>query len=90
MILTTTPTVEGKAIRQYLGIVTGHAKFNDFVGTRRAFRDKALAEMSQEALLKGADAVVGVHLDFALSEVSSGGHHSNREFTASGTAVKLR
>ena len=91
MILTTTPTVEGEAIREYLGIVSGRARVMELIGKSwRTSRNEALAEMSREALLKGADAVVGVHLDLALSEVRGGDSPSSREFTASGTAVKLR
>lgn len=54
-------------------------------GLRQA-RESALAELRQEALALGADAVVGVDLDY--SEISGGGK-SMLFLVASGTAVKL-
>ena len=106
MILTTTPTVEGKSIREYRGIVTGEAivganilkdifaGIRDIVGGRstayekelRRSRETALAELSEEARMKGADAVVGIDLDYEV--VVSGG--SMLMVAASGTAVRLR
>ena len=106
MILTTTPTVEGKTIREYRGIVTGEAivganilkdifaGIRDIVGGRstayekelRRSRETALAELSEEARIKGADAVVGIDLDYEV--VGSGG--SMLMVAASGTAVRLR
>lgn len=62
MLLTTTPNVEGKTIRQYHGIVTGEAILGanifrdifagvrDIVGGRSAGYEKALAEARQTAL----------------------------------------
>ncbi|MYA30530.1 MAG: heavy metal-binding domain-containing protein [Gammaproteobacteria bacterium] len=106
MILTTTPTVEGKTIREYRGIVTGEAivganilkdifaGIRDIVGGRstayekelRRSRETALAELSEEARMKGADAVVGIDLDYEV--IGSGG--SMLMVAASGTAVRLR
>ena len=106
MILTTTPTVDGKTIREYRGIVTGEAivganilkdifaGIRDIVGGRssayekelRRSRETALAELSEEARMKGADAVVGIDLDYEV--VGSGG--SMLMVAASGTAVRLR
>ena len=106
MILTTTPTVEGKTIREYRGIVTGEAivganilkdifaGIRDIVGGRstayekelRRSRETALAELSEEARMKGADAVGGIDLDYEV--VGSGG--SMLMVAASGTAVRLR
>ena len=106
MILTTTPTVEGKTIREYCGIVTGEAivganilkdifaGIRDIVGGRstayekelRRSRETALAELSEEARMKGADAVVGIDLDYEV--IGSGG--SMLMVAASGTAVRLR
>lgn len=53
----------------------------------RDARKAALAELRQEALDLGADAVVGVDLDY--SEISGGGK-SMLFLVASGTAVKLQ
>ena len=103
MIITTTPSVEGRPIRDYLGIVTGEAilganLFKDFgasirdvVGGRSAgyekdlkkARETALAEMQEVTEALGANAVVGVDLDY---ETLKG---SMLMVTASGTAVKV-
>ena len=102
MIVTTTPSVEGRAIRDYLGIVTGEAilganifrdlfaGIRDIVGGRSAAyeqelakaRRTALEEMEAEAARRGADAVVGVDLDYEVI-------NNMLMVTASGTAVRL-
>lgn len=69
------------------------ASFTDMIGGRagtyesklREGREMALREMMQEAMSVGADAVVGVDLDYEV--VGQGG--SMLMVTASGTAVKL-
>lgn len=103
MIVTTTPTIEGKTIGEYYGIVAGEAimganvikdlfaSITDIVGGRAAEYEQelqkarriAIDEMSAEARDLGADAVVGVDLDY---EVIRGGMLM---VSASGTAVKL-
>ena len=103
MITTTTPTIEGKKITKYLGIVTGEtiiganlfrdffAGIRDIVGGRsssyeevlRQAKDTALREMQQYAMSLGANAIVGVDLDYET--VGNGG--SMLMVTASGTAV---
>ena len=62
MILTTTPQIEGKPIREYCGIVSGEAilganifrdifaGIRDIVGGRSAGYEKALAEARQTAM----------------------------------------
>jgi uncharacterized protein YbjQ (UPF0145 family) len=62
MIITTTPTIEGKKITQYLGIVTGEAimganlfrdlfaGIRDIVGGRSASYEKELGQARQMAL----------------------------------------
>jgi uncharacterized protein YbjQ (UPF0145 family) len=102
MIVTTTPTVEGRPAREYLGIVTGEAilganvfkdlfaGIRDIVGGRSAAYEKelgrarrtALAEMEAEAQRLGADAVVGVDLDYEVI-------NNMLMVSASGTAVRL-
>lgn len=102
MIVTTTPTIEGRPASQYLGIVTGEAilganifrdlfaGIRDIVGGRSAAyeeelgkaRRTALAEMQDEARRLGADAVVGVDLDYEVI-------NNMLMVSASGTAVKL-
>jgi uncharacterized protein YbjQ (UPF0145 family) len=103
MILTTTPTIEGRAIAEYLGIVTGEAilganLFRDFfagirdiVGGRSTAYEKelqkarqiALQEVEDEARNLGANAVVGIDLDYEV--VGQGG--SMLMVSVSGTAV---
>ena len=106
MIVTTTDGVDGRAIKTYMGIVTGQAvmgtnMFRDFfasitdvVGGRsgsyekelRKAKDLAMAEMIEEAGDLGADAVVGVDLDY---EHLGGDGKSMLMVSANGTAVKL-
>ncbi len=84
MILTTTPTIEGRTITRYHGIVAGEtimganvvrdvfASFTDVFGGRSGSyesklqdaREVALREMEEEAARLGANAVVGIDLDF--------------------------
>ena len=107
MIVTTTDGVEGRAIVEYRGIVSGEAVmgtnvFRDFfagitdlVGGRsgtyeselRKAKDFAIAQMVEDAGNLGADAVVGVDLDY---EHLGGGNRSMLMVTANGTAVQLR
>lgn len=103
MLLTTTPTVEGRTIRDYLGIVTGEAimganivrdifaSITDVVGGRSgAYEEKlaqarkiALDEMAAHARRLGADAVVGVDLDYEVIR------EGMLMVISSGTAVKF-
>ena len=105
MIITTTPGIEGRRVRQYLGVVTGEAilganVFKDFfagirdiIGGRssayekalRQARDIAIREMCDEAASLGANAVVGIDLDYETIEVGDRG--SMMMVSASGTAV---
>ena len=105
MITTTTHTVEGRHIRQYLGLVTGEAimganvlrdfmaGLTDLVGGRSGTyeskfaeaRETALQEMEEEAQRKGADAVVGIDIDYQVL----GAHNGMLMVTATGTAVKI-
>ena len=104
MIQTTTPSVEGRTISEYLGVVTGEAILGanifkdlfagvrDIVGGRsgayeeelRKAREIAMAELAAEAASRGADAVVGIDLDYETV-----GQGSMLMVTASGTAVRL-
>ncbi len=103
MIITTTPSIEGKPIRTYHGIVVGEAimganvvrdvfaSITDIVGGRSGAyesklqdaRDTALRELEERAVEKGANAVVGVDLDYEV--VGS----SMLMVSASGTAVTV-
>lgn len=103
MIITTTPSVEGRKITAYKGIVVGEAimganvvrdvfaSITDIVGGRSGAyesklqdaRDTALNELEQHAAAAGADAVVGVDLDYEVVG------QSMLMVSASGTAVAL-
>ena len=105
MILTTTPTIEGKPIKEYLGIVTGEtiiganiwkdfkAAIRDVVGGRsgtyekvlREAKDGAMEEIQTRAAQLGADAIVGIDLDYE----TIGEGNSMLMVTCSGTAVRL-
>ena len=90
MILTTTHEIEGRRIERYLGIVFGEAivganVLRDLRAELRRARETALAEMAEAARRLGADAVVGVDLDYEVL----GSGNSMLMVTASGTAVKL-
>lgn len=105
MLLTTTPTVEGRTIRQYFGVVVGEAIlganiFRDFfagvrdiVGGRSAGYEKelgkareiALEELSERAREMGANAVVGIDLDYEVVGREGG----MLMVSVSGTAVRI-
>lgn len=105
MIITTTPSVEGRRVAQYMGIVVGEAivganiirdlfaGIRDIVGGRSAAyeeelqnaRNIAMGEMTDRAVALGADAVVGVDLDYEV--LGQGG--SMLMVNVSGTAAKL-
>jgi uncharacterized protein YbjQ (UPF0145 family) len=105
MIITTTTSIDGRQVRDYVGIVTGEAilganifkdlfaGIRDIVGGRsgayeeelRKARTIALEELAAAASQVGADAVIGVDLDYET--VGQGG--SMLMVTASGTAVRL-
>ena len=105
MIITTTPAVEGRPVREYLGIVTGEvivganlfrdlfASITDIVGGRsgkyeqvlQRARKEAIAEMEDEAIKLGANAVVGIDLDYEV--LGQGG--SMLMVSCSGPAVVL-
>lgn len=106
MIVTTTPSIEGKKIVEYKGIVFGEvvagvnmikdfiSSISDAVGGRSGVyekelqdaRDEALAEMEQRAHLKGANAVVGVDVDYEVL----GNTNGMLMVSISGTAVVVQ
>ncbi len=103
MIITTTPTIEGRHIMEYKGIVFGEvvsgvdfvkdlaASFSNFFGGRSGSyedeliqaRENAIREMQQRAASIGANAVVGVDIDYEVL----GQNNGMLMVTASGTAV---
>jgi uncharacterized protein YbjQ (UPF0145 family) len=105
MIVSTTPTIEGKRMANYLGLVSGEAilganifkdlfaGIRDIVGGRsgayeeelRQAKQIAIDEMVEQARALGANAVVGVDLDYETIGVGSSGNMLM--VSASGTAV---
>jgi uncharacterized protein YbjQ (UPF0145 family) len=105
MILTTTPSIEGKTIVKYLGVVTSEAvvganivrdlfaSIRDIVGGRtasyesvlREAKDSALRELQENAMQLGANAVVGIDLDYE----TVGANGSMLMVAVSGTAVVI-
>ena len=105
MILSTTTIIEGRPVRDYLGIVTGEvivganifkdifASVRDIVGGRsgayesslRDARQQAFSELAEEARALGADAVIGVDIDYEVL----GQNGSMLMVSVSGTAVRL-
>ena len=92
MILTTTPSVEGKEIMEYKGIVFGEVisginfikdftagLSNIFCGRSATYenelleaREKALQELEERAREKGANAVVGIDVDYEVLGADNG------------------
>ena len=105
MILTTTPSVEGRTIVEYKGVVFGEvisgvnfirdfkASIRNIVGGRSGSyeeelikaRNQAMNEMADRAIRLGADAVVGIDIDYEVL----GENNGMMMVTASGTAVRL-
>lgn len=103
MIITTTPNIEDRPVKEYLGIVSGEviagvnfakdfvAGISNFLGGRVntyedeviEARQEALDEMEKSADSLGADAVIGVDIDY---EVLNG---NMLMVSTSGTAVRL-
>ena len=105
MLISTTPTIEGRHILEYKGVVTGEtiigakvlkdfmAGLRDFFGGRsgtyekvlREAKDTALREMEDRARELGANAIVGVDLDYE----AIGQNGSMLMVMCSGTAVVI-
>ena len=106
MIITTTNSIEGRQIQDYLGVVFGEmisgidfvrdftAGLTNFFGGRSNSyeeelvddRKNALRELEERAARLGADAVVGVKMDYEVL----GSDNGMLMVTVSGTAVTLK
>jgi uncharacterized protein YbjQ (UPF0145 family) len=106
MLVSTTNTLEGRKIVEYMGLVSGEAilganifrdlfaSIRDIVGGRSAAYEEelrkakqiAVDEMTEDAIRLGANAVIGVDLDYESIQVGQGG--GMLMVSASGTAVK--
>jgi uncharacterized protein YbjQ (UPF0145 family) len=104
MIITTTPTIQGREIEEYISIVSGEtimganvvrdflAGITDIIGGRSGAyesklaegREMAIKEMTNKANALGANAVVGVDLDFETLR------DGMMMCIATGTAVRVR
>jgi len=102
MIITTTPSIEGKKIIEYKDIVVGEVisgvdfvkdfaagLTNIFGGRSRSYedelikaREEALSEMIERAKALGANAIVGIDIDYEVL-----GQGNMLMVTLSGTAV---
>ena len=92
MILSTTPQIEGRPVREYKGVVTGEtiiganifkdffAGIRDIVGGRsgsyervlREAKDTSMREMAERAQALGANAIVGIDIDYeTIGEANS-------------------
>lgn len=105
MILSTTSTLEGKPVQEYLGIINAQSiiganifkdllgGLRDILGGRSTTYEKVLEEAKEDALREltekgqrmGANAIIGVDLDFE----TVGGNGSMLMVIASGTAVRV-
>jgi len=105
MLMTTTPTIEGRTIRSYHGVVAGEAiiganvfkdmfaAVRDIVGGRsgsyektlRSARETAFADLAEAASRLGANAVVGVDIDYEVLGEKNG----MLMVAVSGTAVTV-
>lgn len=105
MIITTTPTIQGRTIVEYKGIVFGEvvngvdfvkdfaAGITNFFGGRSGSyegelidaRESAIREMEERARSLGANAIVGIDIDYEVL----GQANNMLMVTASGTAVVL-
>lgn len=103
MILSTTFTLDGHPVKNYLGVVSaetiiGANAFRDLAASVRDFfggrsnsyeevfvraKETALAELSQRAATMGANAVIGISINYTTVGVSG----SMLMVTCTGTAV---
>ncbi len=108
MLISTTPSIEGREIKEYCGVVFGEvingidfakdfmASITNFIGGRSAAYEQeiidaracALTEMIQRAERVGANAIVGVKVDYEPMSIGERGA-GMLMVTASGTAVIL-
>ena len=97
MILTTTPSIEGFKIEDYLGIVTGVSindqsltsgfssskYFKKLQNSVDVVKEKAFQILTENAKALGANAVVGIKIEIELTT------HNYPMVSVTGTAVKV-
>jgi uncharacterized protein YbjQ (UPF0145 family) len=110
MIITTTATIDGKPIQEYLGVAAGEAimganvlkdfsaSIRDLVGGRSGSYEKtvarareiALNDLVERAKALGANAIVGVDVDYeTIDRRSENSTTSMLMVSVSGTAVRV-
>ena len=105
MIVSTTPTIEGRPVRDYLGVVAGEAilganifrdvfaSVRDVIGGRSGSYEKVLRSAREEALKEMVQAARGLGADavvgIAYDYETLGANGSMLMVAVSGTAVRL-
>lgn len=112
MIITTSSTIDGKPIQEYLGVASGEAimgtnilrdfsaSIRDLVGGRSGSYEQvindarkiAMNELIERAQELGANAIVGVDVDYETIDRQSGNGNSGTSMlmvSVSGTAVRV-
>ncbi len=105
MLLTTTSTIEGHPVREYLGVVTGEtiiganfvkdffASIRDFVGGRSGSYEKVLREAKDTAMAEMEERARGIGasaiIGIDIDYETIGQGNSMIMVTCSGTAVRI-
>jgi uncharacterized protein YbjQ (UPF0145 family) len=105
MILSTTPTIEGRPVAEYLGVIAGEtivganivrdifASITDVIGGRAGAYEEVLGRARAESLAELADRAAALRADAVvgidLSYEAVGDTGSMLMVTATGTAVRL-
>ena len=109
MIITTTATIDGKPIQEYLGVAAGEAimganvlkdissSIRDLVGGRSGSYEKviqnareiAFKDLIARAEALGANAIVGVDVDYETIDRGQDNSSSMLMVSVSGTAVRI-
>ena len=109
MIVTTTATIDGKPIQEYLGVAAGEAimganalkdfssGIRDLVGGRSGSYEQvvnkartiAMNDLIERARDLGANAIVGVDVDYETIDRGKNNNSSMLMVSVSGTAVRI-
>jgi len=109
MIVTTTATIDGKPIQEYLGVAAGEAimganalkdfssGIRDLVGGRSGSYEQvinkaraiAMNDLIERAKDLGANAIVGVDVDYETIDRGKNNNSSMLMVSVSGTAVRI-
>ena len=109
MIITTTATIDGKPVQEYLGVAAGEAimganvlkdfssGIRDLIGGRSGSYEKVINEAREVAMQDliaraealGANAIVGVDVDYETIDRGKDNTSSMLMVSVSGTAVRV-